>query len=71
LPKTVVDESVRGLRATVPDFVTVEVIDEGSGVAVWLVTELGATNIDSGEFPVTVEALIRVARSEEAREISR
>ena len=71
LPETVVEEGVRGLRAVVPDFVSVDVVDEGSGVAVWLVTELGATNIDSGEFPVTVEALIRVARSGEAREISR
>lgn len=71
LPETVVEEGVRGLRAVVPDFVSVDVVDEGSGVAVWLVTELGATNIDSGEFPATIEALIRVARSDEAREISR
>ena len=71
LPDTVVEESVRGLRAVVPDFVSVDVVDEGSGVAVWLVTELGATNIDSGDFPVTVEALIGAAKCDEAREISR
>lgn len=71
LPENVVEESVRGLRAEVPDFVTVDVVDEGSGVAVWLVAELGAANIDSGDFPVTIEALIRAAKCDEAREVSR
>ncbi len=70
LPETVVEESVAGLRAAVPDFVTVDVVDEGSGVAVWLVAELSEQNIDSGDFAGTVEALIRAATSDEAREVS-
>ena len=70
LPENVVEESTRGLRAAVPDFVTVDVVDEGSGVAVWLVAELSEQNIDSGDFAGTVEALIRAATSDEAREVS-
>ena len=71
LSEAVVEESVRGLRAVVPDSVSVEVIDEGSGVAVWLVSELVATNIDNGDFSVAIEALIRAANCDEAREVSR
>lgn len=49
-----------------PDFVTVDVVDEGSGVDVWLVAERGATEVDAGDFLGKIEVLVRIAISGEA-----
>ena len=70
LPEHVVEDSVAGLRAMAPGGITVEVIDgveEGPGVSVWLVRELGRDTIESGAFGGLVDELLGFAGSEQVQ----
>lgn len=69
LPHNVVESTLGDLRVLAPDFVTVDVVDEGSGVDVWLVVQLGAAEVEGGDFVGKLEALAHVATSGEAREV--
>lgn len=75
LPLEVVEASVGELKAAVPGFVTVDVLDGGgfdgddAGIAVWLATDLDRDEIDSGAYIEKIETLLALADGSEAREV--
>lgn len=69
LPESVVEESLGELRAAAPDFVEVEVHDDGPGVSVWLAVPLSRDSVEGGGFVEEMQKLLQFADSAEAREV--